>query len=83
MSKPEVLYSFEQSNKASLEYFNGDSLAANVFVTKYALKDSYDNYYGSLSCRHNLPLSLTNGDLLDSSKNERFREGTREAPKGF
>ena len=30
---------------ASVEYFEGDELAASVFVSKYALKDSQDNIY--------------------------------------
>ena len=38
------MYNREQVNKASLEYFNGDELAANVFTTKYALKDSNGSY---------------------------------------
>lgn len=33
-------YTQEEAMKASTEYFNGDSLAANVWVSKYALKDS-------------------------------------------
>jgi len=31
--------------KKATEYFNGDSLAANVWVNKYALKDSDQNIY--------------------------------------
>ncbi|MBN2662042.1 MAG: adenosylcobalamin-dependent ribonucleoside-diphosphate reductase [Bacteroidales bacterium] len=38
-------YSFEEAFKKSLEYFNGDELAARVFVNKYALKDSYGNIF--------------------------------------
>ena len=34
---------FEESFNDSLEYFNGDELAANVFVTKYALTDPTGN----------------------------------------
>jgi len=33
------VYSHEQAIKDSLEYFNGDELAANVFVTKYAVRN--------------------------------------------
>lgn len=40
-------YTFEEAIAASLEYFKGDELAAKVFVTKYALKDSFDNIYES------------------------------------
>jgi len=38
-------YSFDEAIKASLDYFNGDELAAKVFVTKYALKDAFGNIY--------------------------------------
>jgi len=38
-------YSFEEAVAASLKYFNGDELAANVWVNKYALKDSQGNIY--------------------------------------
>lgn len=38
-------YTFEEAFKSSLEYFKGDELAARVWVTKYALKDSYGNIY--------------------------------------
>lgn len=33
------MYTKEQALNASIEYFNGDDLAADVFVTKYALTD--------------------------------------------
>ena len=33
------MYTDEQGMKESLEYFNGDELAANVFITKYALRN--------------------------------------------
>ena len=38
-------YSYEEAYEASLEYFKGDQLAARVWVTKYALKDSFGNIY--------------------------------------
>ncbi len=38
-------YSFKAALKASTEYFNGDELAANVWINKYALKDSSGNLY--------------------------------------
>lgn len=40
-----MAYSFEDAYQASLEYFNGDELAAKVWVNKYALKDSHGNIY--------------------------------------
>ena len=36
---------FQSAFKASIDYFEGDELAANVFVNKYALKDSDGNIY--------------------------------------
>lgn len=39
------VYSEEEAIKASLEYFNGDELAAKVWVSKYALKDSHGNIF--------------------------------------
>ncbi len=39
------VYSYEEAFRKSLEYFNGDELAARVWVTKYALKDSFGNIY--------------------------------------
>ncbi len=38
-------YTFDQAYEASLNYFGGDELAARVWVSKYALKDSYGNIY--------------------------------------
>ena len=36
---------FNDALKKSIEYFDGDELAANVFVTKYALCDRSGNFY--------------------------------------
>lgn len=38
-------YSREEALQASLAYFDGDDLAANVWLNKYALKDSFGNIY--------------------------------------
>ncbi len=38
-------YSFDEANKAALSYFEGDELAAKVWVSKYALKDSDGNIF--------------------------------------
>lgn len=38
-------YSYDEAYKASLTYFDGDELAARVWVSKYALKDSFGNIY--------------------------------------
>ena len=41
----EKTFTNEESFQASLEYFQGDELAARVWVNKYALKDSYGKLY--------------------------------------
>ena len=38
-------YTFEEAYQASLPYFDGDELAARVWVNKYALKDSFGNIF--------------------------------------
>ena len=38
-------YSYDEVYKASLKYFEGDELAARVWVNKYAMKDSFGNIY--------------------------------------
>lgn len=38
-------YSYDEAYNASLDYFGGDELAARVWVSKYALKDSFGNIY--------------------------------------
>jgi len=38
-------YTYDEAYQASLEYFDGDELAARVWVSKYALKDSFGHIY--------------------------------------
>ncbi|MEF8811532.1 MAG: adenosylcobalamin-dependent ribonucleoside-diphosphate reductase [Bacteroidales bacterium] len=44
-NQKEKTYTFDEAFKSSLEYFNGDELAARVWANKYALKDSYGNLF--------------------------------------
>lgn len=39
------IFTFDEAFDASMKYFNGDELAAKVWVNKYALKDSFGNIY--------------------------------------
>ena len=39
------VYSFDEALSASKTYFKGDSLAASVWINKYAMKDSFGNLY--------------------------------------
>ncbi|MDE6346609.1 MAG: adenosylcobalamin-dependent ribonucleoside-diphosphate reductase [Muribaculaceae bacterium] len=43
MDRP--VYSYDEAFNSSLKYFDGDELAARVWVSKYALKDSANNLY--------------------------------------
>ena len=38
-------YAYDDALAASLKYFDGDELAARVWVNKYAMKDSFGNIY--------------------------------------
>ncbi len=38
-------YTHDEALKASLEYFKGDELAASVWISKYAMKDSFGNLF--------------------------------------
>lgn len=42
---PEQTYSYNDVYAATLDYFKGDELAARVWASKYALKDSDGVYY--------------------------------------
>ena len=43
--KREPKLTYDEALEASIKYFNGDELAAGVWLNKYALKDSYGNIY--------------------------------------
>ena len=44
-TKGKDTYTQEEAFQSSLNYFNGDELAARFWVNKYALKDSYGNIF--------------------------------------
>ena len=41
----EKIYAYDEAFDASKEYFKGDELAARVWVSKYALRDSFGNLF--------------------------------------
>ena len=45
MIKERQIYTYNEAIEATLKYFNGEQLPANVFVSKYAMKDSRGNIY--------------------------------------
>ena len=38
-------YTYQDAYEATLKYFDGDELAARVWASKYALKDSFGHLY--------------------------------------
>ena len=38
-------YTYDEAYEASLEYFGGDELAARVWASKYALRDSEGHFF--------------------------------------
>lgn len=45
MAEARNTFTYQEAYDATLKYFNGDELAARVWVSKYALKDSFGNIY--------------------------------------
>jgi len=45
IKKNRKTYSRKEIYESALEYFNGDTLAAEVWINKYCLKDSFGNFY--------------------------------------
>ncbi len=78
-------YSYDEAYEASLKYFDGDELAARVWVSKYALKDSFGHIYektpddmhhriaselARIEAKYDSPLSEQ--ELFDLLKNFRY-----------
>ena len=40
-----AIFPYEEALAKTKEYFNGDELAASVWINKYAMKDSFGNLY--------------------------------------
>lgn len=51
------LYTYQEAFAESLKYFNGDELAARVWVNKYSLKDAFGNIYEKSPADMHLDLS--------------------------
>ncbi len=79
------IYSLEEANNASVEYFHGDELAARVWATKYALKDSHGNIFERTPddmhrrlarevarIESNYPNPLSEDELFDLFKNFKY-----------
>ena len=44
------IYTYDEAFSSSLRYFDGDELAARVWVSKYAMKDSFGNIFEQSPC---------------------------------
>ncbi len=79
------IYSYDEAYKAALNYFGGDELAARVWVSKYALKDSYGNIYEHTPddmhhriaseiarIENNYPEPMSESQIFDLLKNFRY-----------
>ena len=83
--EPQKTYTYSEAYAASLDYFGGDGLAAQVWVSKYALKDSDGNIYelnpddmhhrlaGELArIEANYPDGMTEPEIFELLKNFRY-----------
>ena len=55
ITEKQKIYSYKDAYESTLQYFEGDDLAAKVWVSKYALKDSGGNIYEKTPDRKQLP----------------------------
>ena len=42
--RKDTIYDYDKVLKASIDYFNGDELAATTWMNKYAMKDQDENF---------------------------------------
>lgn len=76
-------YTREEAINESLRYFDGDTLAADVFVNKYALKDSFGNIYESNPDQMHRRLAKEFARIESKYPNPRSEEEIYQAIKGF
>lgn len=76
-------YAFEDAFKESQKYFKGDDLAARVWVSKYALKDSADNIYEKSPDEMHKRLAKEIGRIESNYKNPMKEEEIYSLLKDF
>lgn len=76
-------YVREAAYLLSLNYFNGDTLAADVFINKYALKDSFGNIYEATPKQMHKRLAKEFARIESKYPNGRSEEEIFEALDGF
>lgn len=76
-------YTFDEAVADATKYFNGDELAANVWVNKYALKDSQGNIYESNPDQMHMRLAKEIARIEKKYPNSYSQEEIYEVLKGF
>ena len=77
------IYSMEEAMKASIEYFNGDIMAADVWIKKYALKDMDGNLHEKTPDDMHKRLASEFARIEKKYKNPLSEEKIYELLKGF
>jgi len=77
------MYSYDDVIAATIDYFNGDTLAAGVWVDKYALKDSSGNFYELAPTDMHERLTKEFARIEARYPHPRGREAIFEALKNF
>jgi ribonucleoside-diphosphate reductase alpha chain len=76
-------YSFDEALVEAKKYFKGDDLAANVWINKYALKDSEGNIYESNPDQMHHRLASEIARVENKYENPYSEEEIYEVLKGF
>ena len=76
-------YSFDEALIDATKYFNGDELAANVWINKYALKDSEGNIFESNPDQMHRRLAKEIARIEDKYDNPYTEEEIYDVLKGF
>ena len=81
------MYTESEVREATLQYFAGDELATNVFITKYCLRDKDGNYmektpddmhermakeFSRIEQKHGGPRALSHDKIKDYFKNFKY-----------
>ena len=83
MKKESVIYSRESAIETSIEYFKGDTLAAEVWTNKYALKDMEGNLYENNPDQMHERIASEFARIEKKFKNSMSYEEIYEAIKNF
>ena len=77
------VYTFDEALVEATKYFKGDELAANVWINKYALKDSQGNIYESNPDQMHRRLAKEIARIENKYENSYSEEDIYDVLKGF